>query len=826
MKALTVMQRVQNKWKGNSNMGRQSLLGTWRQLYNLVVVRWHLLLLLMGFLLGRAVMLEQVSPFALPFLAVVYYIKRDRWLPVAIALLFGSSTVPNGETGWMLATFLLFLVLQKGLERWKKNDINYAPLVVLTTLLGSQAIRLGAGGWSAYGGVLALVEIVLSVLLTFIFVQSLPIFTSKRRNYALRAEEMVCLVILLASVMTGMVGWAIGDMSVAHIFSRYFILMFAFVGGGMLGTTVGLVMGMILSLSNQQAMLEISLLAFAGLLAGLFREGKKWGVSIGLLVGTAILALYAGPEMALWVSVQESLLAVILFLITPASWTRALARFIPGTAENLHSQQEYARRVRDLTAKKVEQFSSLFADLSDSFSTDFKRPQQDEEYLQHFVADLSDSACARCRKYDECWGTKFYQTYNGITDLVALVELAENKGKIKVPQSWKNHCIKSDHMMSLTRKKYETYQQELRWKERLRETQQIVSEQLKGMSNVMTDWAFDIRRETQVLSAQEEQIQNALEDLGMSIHRVDVISLDEGNVEVEVTLPHNDHLDSCRKIIAPLLTDIVGEHITVHQKEGPLDTRDGLATVTLGSAQNYEVHAGVAKAAKGGNWHSGDSYSYMNLGTGKYAVAISDGMGNGTRAQEESREALKLLERLLQSGMEEQTAVKTVNTILGMRSDEEIYATVDLALIDLDTARTTFLKIGSTPSFIKRGNEVIPVTASNLPIGILKEIEVDTVSKRLLPGDMLIMVTDGIYDAPSADVNKEAWMKRAIREIRIRDPQGFADLLLEKAVRGRQGAITDDMTVVVAKVDHAIPDWATISVPGLPRIKRNGALSG
>src|SRR5690606_3188427 len=140
--------------------------------------------------------------------------------------------------------------------------------------------------------------------------------------------------------------------------------------------------------------------------------------------------------------------------------------------------------------------------------------------------------------------------------LVALVELADNKGKIQTPRSWKDHCVKSKDMVALIRDKYETYQRDLAWQERLRETQQIVSEQLSGMSKVMMDWAFDIRRETQVLTTQEEQIQQALEDLGLSIHRVDVMSLEEGNVEIEVTLPHDDDLVTCRKITAPLLTDI------------------------------------------------------------------------------------------------------------------------------------------------------------------------------------------------------------------------------------------------------------------------------
>lgn len=814
-------------------LGRQFILERWtewkkacRRLFHLLFKQWNVLLLAIGFLLGRAVMLEQVSPFALPFLAVVYHFRRDRFFPVTGALLLGASTNPNGQVLWMLATFLLYLVLQRGVERWRKGGINGVPLLVFATLVIAEGIRLGVGGWTLYSGALAAVNIVLGLLLTFIFVQSLPVLLNRHRTYTMRPEEIVCLVILLASATTGMTGWQVGTLSVEHIFSRYVILLFAFVGGGMLGTTVGVVTGLILSLSNGQAVAEISLLAFIGLLAGLFREGRKLGVSVGLIVGTSILALYTGVGTTIMTSLYESLAAVLLFLMTPAIVTRSLARYIPGTVENAHSQQVYARRVRELTGKKVEQFSQVFVELARSFDTQFKRVEHDEAYLQQFVADVSETACRRCRRYDECWGAKFYQTYHGMTDLVTLVELAENKGDIRVPHSWQSHCVRSQEMLALIREKYEGYQRDLYWQERLWETRQVVSEQLRGMSRVMRDWAADIRRETEVLSAQEEQIQTALEDLGLSVHRVDVISLEEGKVEIEVTLPNNDDLDSCRKIIAPLLTELTGEHITVYQKERPASKGDHLTTITLGTAQNYEVKAGVALAAKGGQRLSGDSYSYMNLGTGKYAVAVSDGMGNGPRAQEESQAALKLLEQLLKSGMEEQTAVKTVNAILGVRSSDEVYATVDLALVDLDTARTTFLKIGSTPSFIKRGNDVVKVSANNLPMGILQTIEVDAVVERLMPGDILVMMTDGIYDAPSSAANKEAWMKRAIKEVKTRDPQAFADLLLERVIRENGGTIADDMTVVVAKVDYTLPDWATISIPGMPRLKRQEVSSG
>src|SRR5690606_20148868 len=118
--------------------------------------------------------------------------------------------------------------------------------------------------------------------------------------------------------------------------------------------------------------------------------------------------------------------------------------------------------------------------------------------------------------------------------------------------------------------------------------------------------------------------------------------------------------------------------------------------VTLASAKEYEVETGIACAAKGGGLHSGDSFSISELSNGKFVAAVSDGMGNGERAKQESGSALSILEGLLQSGMNEQLAIKSVNSVLLLRSVEEMFATIDLALIDLYSARTTFLKIGST----------------------------------------------------------------------------------------------------------------------------------
>jgi stage II sporulation protein E len=392
-----------------------------------------------------------------------------------------------------------------------------------------------------------------------------------------------------------------------------------------------------------------------------------------------------------------------------------------------------------------------------------------------------------------------------------------------LPQ-WKKICTKPEQVLGVMKQQYSLYQNDQHWKKQIMDSRQLVADQLSGVSQVMEDLAKEIKREGQELFLQEEQIRMGLEELGLSIHSIDIISLDEGNVEIEIIHQYTRGFDECRKIIAPLLTDILGEHIAV-KNEQMLERKEGYSTVVFGSAKEYEVETGVAAAAKGGDLLSGDSFSTVELGNGKFAVALSDGMGNGERARAESSTALTILQQLLQSGMDERLAIKSVNSVLMLRSSDEMYATVDVAIIDLYNAHTTFLKIGSTPSFIKRGDEVFPITANNLPVGIIHEIDVDLVSLPLQPGDILIMMTDGIYDAPGHAVNKEMWMKRMLAEIETDAPQEFADILLERIVRYHHGEIYDDMTVVVARIEKYQPEWATFSWPGMQRIERPKTVS-
>ncbi|HZG55794.1 stage II sporulation protein E [Paenibacillus sp.] len=789
--------------------------------------RWALVLMAVAFLLGRANILGELAPFAIAFFAAVSYLRPGMMKASAVALVAGSLLSPHLQVGSIAAQIVVFALLQRGLARYEKSEVSHAPaLVFLSTFTVGLFADIVATNLTWYAVMMTSVEAALSSVLTLIFLQALPVLTLTRKNYQLRHEEIICLIILLASVLTGTVHWEIGAISLEHTLSRYLILLLAFVGGAPIGASVGVVTGLILSLANLSAIHQISLLAFAGMLAGLLKDGGKMAVGFGMLLGTSILSLYVGDASHVLQSTYESVAAVALFLLTPKGMIRTIAKYVPGTQEHAKSQQDYVRRVRDITANRVNQFSEVFKQLSKSFGqlTEKNHVLQHEAEVGHFVNAVTNEACSTCFKRNTCWEGDFYKTYKFMTDMMTEVETKPDFGKDDIRTEWRAACHKTDRVLGILQKQYEKYRYDRHWMNQIHESRKLVSEQLFGVSQVMDDLVKEIRREGQGLFLQEEQISQVLEEMGLSVHRLDIISLEEGNVEIEIVHGFKRGFDECRKMIAPLLSDVLGETIAVKQERWD-DPGEGLSTVRFSSAKEYEIETGIACAAKGGEWLSGDSFSTVELGNGKFAVAVSDGMGNGERARVESSAALSILQQLLQSGMDEQLAIKSVNSVLMLRSSEEMYATVDLAIIDLYSGKTTFMKIGSTPSFIKRGEEVLPITANNLPIGILKDIEVDLVVHQLLPGDLLVMMTDGVYDAPGHAVNKELWMKRILSEMDTDAPQEVADKLLETVIRHHDGQVVDDMTVIAARIDKFAPEWATFRWRGDATIERPRTVS-
>ena len=83
-------------------------------------------------------------------------------------------------------------------------------------------------------------------------------------------------------------------------------------------------------------------------------------------------------------------------------------------------------------------------------------------------------------------------------------------------------------------------------------------------------------------------------------------------------------------------------------------------------------------------------------------MTLSDGMGTGEAAFKESEYVINFLEQFIEAGFSKKSAIKLINSVMLIRSEEQIYSTIDMSVINLHTGVCDFIKLGASTTFIKK----------------------------------------------------------------------------------------------------------------------------
>jgi hypothetical protein len=213
-----------------------------------------------------------------------------------------------------------------------------------------------------------------------------------------------------------------------------------------------------------------------------------------------------------------------------------------------------------------------------------------------------------------------------------------------------------------------------------------------------------------------------------------------------------------------------------------------------------EAEIGFSQRSKSTEVFCGDSFAVAHLPEpGRLLLTISDGMGAGINALRESRIVVKLLEQIISNGIGPEAAAGIVNTALYLRGGEESAATIDLAEVDLEGRYVDLLKAGAPPSFLKRGHSVEMIRSNCWPAGILDKVEAEVLRRQVLPGDILIMTSDGVTEVDREAFLPDNWLYDFLKDLPLEDAQAVADLVLKHALRAVGLQNRDDMTVLVAR---------------------------
>lgn len=212
-----------------------------------------------------------------------------------------------------------------------------------------------------------------------------------------------------------------------------------------------------------------------------------------------------------------------------------------------------------------------------------------------------------------------------------------------------------------------------------------------------------------------------------------------------------------------------------------------------------QVDVGISQRAKLSEPVSGDSFGIVRFAPHRVLLMLSDGMGAGITAARESRLVTKMMEKLLSEGISPGIAAEIVNTALFLRGGDESAATIDVAFADLEKGYIDFLKVGAPPSFLKRDGNLEIVRDSCWPAGLLEYLDVNVLRRQILPGDILVMATDGITEADQDGAAPGEWLYNYLQKLSLDDAQVMADLILKGAFKTSCLENRDDMTVLVAR---------------------------
>ena len=134
------------------------------------------------------------------------------------------------------------------------------------------------------------------------------------------------------------------------------------------------------------------------------------------------------------------------------------------------------------------------------------------------------------------------------------------------------------------------------------------------------------------------------------------------------------------------------------------------------------------------------------------------------------------------------------------RTGGEKYATVFYALLELD-GRLSYVNAAHCPPIIVRaGGELSTLNATGVPVGLMETAEFGVAEEHLVPGDKVVIYTDGVTEAQNAA--GEFFGKKRLREIvtaRAADPcQALHDAIQAAVTEFTEGAPqSDDITLVV-----------------------------
>ncbi len=734
-----------------------------------------------GWLLAGAVIFEGTAPFAAGFTAVSGG-GAEGACALAGAVL---GAVMKGGLQWAVrvaAVCLLVFVASAALKRvplMKKNW--FMPLVTSFLAACVGFVYVAESGFDGKEIVFTVMELVLAgssaaaYRLAFLPAEA-GSEQSRRRRIAICASVCTVLIALSDLKMAELI-------SIGRVLAVLCVLSAAWKGGAAAGAAAGVCLGLAMDMASGEAPLFCAALGAAGAVSGLFAGNPRIVAAIVYDLVNLLLVVWGRGERLALASLYETFLASAIFLLLPDGLlTRAAALLRqPVAAAGEDKLLRYLRR-------RAERSAGAFTEVFRLLGGEREPAAVREENVQTVFDAVAERKCIRCPQKELCYGMRFEETRCSQNDAAMRLLLRGHAEKADFSGDFLSRCRDPEGYLRLVN---EEYAELLRRRARQRQPAEgpaLMRGRFRDLARILEELAVQLTPPARPETELRERLSLWLRGHGLDL---DCGVFRDGNGRLHVELDGDgaavlrrqpdwqERLSAaCSRSLCELKSEATRRH------------------VTLLEAEPLAVRIGVASMRRDGEAVSGDKGAYFKTDGGLLHVLLSDGMGSGEAAAEDSALVVSLLERFLRAGIGAETAVRLLGAAMLLRSEEEFSsASVDLLSLDLFTGRAELFKFGAAPTFIRNGDAVEMLQGESLSAGLRGrgENQPDKLSARLLPGDAALIVSDGV--TAGAD---PAWLMKALAAEK-KPGRDFAQRLLRRAEELH--GCEDDMTVITVCVE-------------------------
>jgi serine phosphatase RsbU (regulator of sigma subunit)/putative methionine-R-sulfoxide reductase with GAF domain len=200
---------------------------------------------------------------------------------------------------------------------------------------------------------------------------------------------------------------------------------------------------------------------------------------------------------------------------------------------------------------------------------------------------------------------------------------------------------------------------------------------------------------------------------------------------------------------------------------------------------------------------SGDFYDFLALDDGRWGIIIADVSDKGVPAALFMALSRTILRTIGFNRRDPASTLMRTNHLISLDAQNDMFVTVFYAIYEPQTGKLTYANAGHNPPLLLRATgEATLLTTNGMALGILPEVEIGNQTLDFLPGDTLVLYTDGVTEAVNEDFD-EFGLRRLSMIAREHQSESAAAVVtaVTDAIRNHAGETPqfDDITLIVMK---------------------------